>query len=288
MTPVCATTREGKAGQDYAKLDRFSYNRDQDRFACPHDHIFIFTHEHPTNGTRTYKSTEPVACTCGHYETADGREVIRVGQGHLAKRELQRIMDEPAHRELYRRRKCTAEPPFGQIKVGMGFRRFFYRGRQKVRSERNLVCAAFNLKKIGLKKIGVLRRARSEADPKQSTKANGATATASIPSLMTWHGAVATDRSIQKAPRLSLGPSCLRSQWPASLIAQAPSTNGRRDGPSKADSSHYELKTPTVRGPLRYRWSAGNAGVSWPWAERGTPLGPRHRSSLDWVISTSL
>ena len=166
-----------------------------------------------------------MACTCGHYETADGRKVTRVGQGHLAKRELRRIMDEPGHRELYRRRKCTAEPPFGQIKVGMGFRRFFYRGRQNVGSEWNLVCAAFNLKKIGLKKIGVLRRARSEADPKQSTKAN----CDRFHSLLdeTWHGAVAADRSIQKAPRLSLGPSCLRSTWPASLITQAPSSGYR-------------------------------------------------------------
>ena len=118
-------------------------------------------------------------CTCGHYETADGRDVIRVGQGHLAKRELRRIMGEPGHRELYRRRKCTVEPVFGQIKAGMGCRRFLYRGRQNVGSEWNLVCAAFNLKKIG-----VLRGARSEANPKQSPKANGATATASILSLM--------------------------------------------------------------------------------------------------------
>ena len=35
VTPVCATTREGKEGQDSAKLDHFSYDRDQDRFACP-------------------------------------------------------------------------------------------------------------------------------------------------------------------------------------------------------------------------------------------------------------
>ena len=54
------------------------------------------------------------------------------------------------HSELYRRRKCTVEPVFGQIKTGMGFRRFYYRGRQNVRSEWNLVCAAFNLRKIAV------------------------------------------------------------------------------------------------------------------------------------------
>lgn len=148
VTPVCATAREGKEDQG-SKLDHFSYDKDQDRFTCPHSHVFVFTHQRPTDGKRTYKTIEPVACTCGHHKAADGGKVIRVGQGHLAKRELQRIMGEPGHRELYRRRKCTAEPPFGQIKAGMGFRRFFYRGRQNVGSEWNLVCAAFNLRKIG-------------------------------------------------------------------------------------------------------------------------------------------
>ena len=40
------------------------------------------------------------------------------------------------------------EPVFGQIQVGMGFRRFFYRGKENVSGEWNLVCAAFNVKKL--------------------------------------------------------------------------------------------------------------------------------------------
>ena len=45
VTPVCATAREGKDDQETGKLDRFSYDRDQDRFVCPHGHAFVFTHE---------------------------------------------------------------------------------------------------------------------------------------------------------------------------------------------------------------------------------------------------
>jgi transposase len=148
VTPVCATGREGKEDREAGKLDRFHYDHAQDRFVCCHGHVFQFAHENPASGTRTYKTVGPASCTCGHYETSDGREVIRVDRSHLAKRELQRIMAEPGHRELYRRRKCTAEPPFGQIKTGMGFRRFLYRGKQKVGSEWSLVCAAFNIKKL--------------------------------------------------------------------------------------------------------------------------------------------
>ena len=177
VTAVCATGREGrnlysngaKESQEVGKLDSFSYDWGQDSFACPHGHVFVFARERPIDGTRTYKSLEPVRCTCGHYETVDGREVLRVDQSHMAKRELKRIMEEPGNSELYRRRKCTVEPVFGQIKVGMGFRRFSYRGRQNVSSEWNLVCAAFNVKKIASLLAG--------RDHVNSEQATGVTAT---------------------------------------------------------------------------------------------------------------
>ena len=169
VTPVCATTREGKEGQESSKLDRFSYELERDLFTCPHGRAFAFDHEHAASGTRTYKTMEPVPCICGHYETTDGREVIRVERSHLAKRELRRIMNEPGHRELYRRRKCTAEPPFGQIKAGMGFRRFLYRGRENIAGEWDLVCAAFNIRKT-VSLLGTKHRANKPERAPASTK----------------------------------------------------------------------------------------------------------------------
>lgn len=148
VAAVCATAREGKEDKESGKLDPLGYAPEQDRFTCPHGHVFGFDHERPTDGKRTYRSEGPVTCKCGHYVMADGRSVLTVWPSHLAKRELKRIMEAPGHRELYRRRKCTVEPVFGQIQAGMGFQRFFYRGREKVRSEWNLVCAALNIKKV--------------------------------------------------------------------------------------------------------------------------------------------
>lgn len=148
VTAVCATTREGKEGQKSGKLDGLSYDPVQDAFGCPQGHAFRFDRARPKDGKRTYRSEGPVSCKCGNDAMVDGRGVLKVWPSHLAKRELKRIMEEPGHRELYRRRKCTVEPVFGQIQVGMGFDRFFYRGRDKVRSEWNLVCAALNIKKV--------------------------------------------------------------------------------------------------------------------------------------------
>jgi len=51
-------------------------------------------------------------------------------------------------RALYARRKCTVEPVFGIIKAIMGFRQFLLRGVESVRGEWNLVCMAWNLKRM--------------------------------------------------------------------------------------------------------------------------------------------
>jgi len=51
-------------------------------------------------------------------------------------------------RALYRKRACTVEPTFGIIKQAMGFRQFLLRGLKKVSGEWNLVCLAYNLKRM--------------------------------------------------------------------------------------------------------------------------------------------
>ena len=53
-----------------------------------------------------------------------------------------------AGRAIYARRKCTVEPVFGIIKAVLGFRQFLLRGVESVRGEWNLVCIAWNLKRL--------------------------------------------------------------------------------------------------------------------------------------------
>jgi transposase len=54
----------------------------------------------------------------------------------------------PEGKALYARRKVIAEPVFGQIKEGRGFRRFLLRGLENIRGEWRLVCLTHNLLKI--------------------------------------------------------------------------------------------------------------------------------------------
>ncbi|MGD9950204.1 MAG: IS1182 family transposase [Desulfobulbus sp.] len=51
-------------------------------------------------------------------------------------------------RALYAKRKSTVEPVFGVIKAVMGFRQFLHRGVESVRQEWDLVCMAWNLKRL--------------------------------------------------------------------------------------------------------------------------------------------
>ena len=53
-----------------------------------------------------------------------------------------------AGKKLYAKRKSTVEPVFGIIKAGMGFRQFLLRGLDAVKGEWELVCIAFNLKRL--------------------------------------------------------------------------------------------------------------------------------------------
>ena len=54
----------------------------------------------------------------------------------------------PQGKALYAKRKSTVEPVFGIIKHVMGFRQFLLRGLQAVQGEWNLVCIAYNLKRL--------------------------------------------------------------------------------------------------------------------------------------------
>jgi hypothetical protein len=51
-------------------------------------------------------------------------------------------------RTIYAKRAQTVEPVFGIIKAPMGFRQFLLRGLEKVRIEWDLVCLAYNMKRL--------------------------------------------------------------------------------------------------------------------------------------------
>jgi transposase len=151
VTPVCATTREDDLLHEKERgskgLNAFSYDATTNILRCPHDIGFRFDHWTDDGRYAVYKNLGDGICTCGGVALTGGGQTLRVRRSHLAQRELQHLMG--IHRDLYRRRKCTVEPVFGQIKRGIGFRQFLRRGLRNAGGEWHMVCTAFNLKKIG-------------------------------------------------------------------------------------------------------------------------------------------
>jgi len=150
VTPVCSPGREGhEATEDKREgLEAFSYDAPKDEFCCPHGRVYTFDGGGGGTTAKMYRSEAGPACGCGRL-TKGGGSVLRVRASHSARRTFYRLLDVPENQALYRRRKCTVEPVFGQIKFGMGFQRFLHRGARKVWGEWNMVCAAFNLRKMG-------------------------------------------------------------------------------------------------------------------------------------------
>jgi hypothetical protein len=63
---------------------------------------------------------------------------------------MHRMLRLPWAKRRYGKRKTQGERPFAEINAVMRFRRFGLRGVPKVRGEWDLVCAAFNLRRLNV------------------------------------------------------------------------------------------------------------------------------------------
>jgi len=77
------------------------------------------------------------------------------GSTEAWRRHMRARLDTEEGRALYRRRRVTVEPVFGNIKANLGFRRFTRRGITPVRSEWRLICSAHNLLKIHQRRLAM-------------------------------------------------------------------------------------------------------------------------------------
>lgn len=69
---------------------------------------------------------------------------------------MQEKLQTEAGRKLYAKRKQTVEPVFGIIKSAMGFRQFLLRGLEKVSGKWDLVCLAYNVKRLWALKTALI------------------------------------------------------------------------------------------------------------------------------------
>lgn len=84
-------------------------------------------------------------------------ELPETGPGATVKQQMEQKLRTAAGRDVYKMRKAIVEPVFGQIKEVRGFRRFSFRGREKVRAEWRLICLTHNVLKLYRDKVSAPR-----------------------------------------------------------------------------------------------------------------------------------
>jgi hypothetical protein len=88
---------------------------------------------------------------CAHYQECtrgrNGRRIVRYFHEDLRDR-LRQPFALPASREVYRRRKETAELPFGHLKRNLGAGQFLLRGLSGVQAEMSLLASCFNVGRL--------------------------------------------------------------------------------------------------------------------------------------------
>ena len=80
---------------------------------------------------------------------------MTAGSTETWRRQMRARLDTEEGRALYRRRRVTVEPVFGNIKANLGFRRFTRRGIDAVRSEWRLICSTHNLLKLRQHRLAI-------------------------------------------------------------------------------------------------------------------------------------
>jgi hypothetical protein len=134
--------------------DRFIYDKNTDRYACPQGQALYLRRTKRTKGTivREYRASPATCRECSAFGSCTlngvyGRRIeIRPHDALL--RQHRELMATEDAKIVYSRRKELPEPAFGILKEQMGMRRFLLRGLSNVKAELLTMVTAFNLRTL--------------------------------------------------------------------------------------------------------------------------------------------
>ena len=137
--------------------EHFIYDKEQDSYSCPEGHQLT------SNGSRLrrdkllgkeeievffkdYKTTKCATCPVRHLCTTavKGRVISRFEYQDAVDANNKRVADNP---EVYARRKCIAEHPYGTIKRAWGYTYTLLKGIKKAGAEMSLIFTCYNIRR---------------------------------------------------------------------------------------------------------------------------------------------
>jgi len=134
--------------------NKFIFQPEEKCFLCPAGKKLKFSRfvkERGGEEAAVYKCKCSDCRNCTYFgictQSKRGRTIRIYEHEHLLK-EMRKKLSTLEGKKIYRSRKCTVEPVFGNIAQNLGFREFLLRGTRKVKGEFSLICIAHNLLKI--------------------------------------------------------------------------------------------------------------------------------------------
>lgn len=140
--------------------EKFFYDEQRDVYVCPEGKELEFWTEKTVKGATgsyvhgVYRGRNCMKCLVSGRCTRNpekGRTIVRSELQPLIGKMKQKLATQEG-KKIYGKRKCIAEPVFGVVKYVMKFTQFLLRGLEKVQAEWELVCLAFNIRKIWTKR----------------------------------------------------------------------------------------------------------------------------------------
>ena len=140
-------------GNNFDKKN-FKYDERKNEYICPKGHKLKFSYEYydkiKKRNMKIYRGVNCKKCS-SNKECTKRKDKIRTIKSDCfekERREMAKKMQTQKAKEIYKERKQVVEPVIGCYKENLGFRDFLTRRLKTVKNEFNLVCAAYNLKKI--------------------------------------------------------------------------------------------------------------------------------------------
>ena len=150
-TELLIKPQKGKQNKVASGFDKenFVYDTINDRYICPLGYELPFKWNGKQDGKDYKRYTCEAFNICGQKESCTsakgGRSVTRLKDEEVIEQIAENTRSQS---DIYKQRAAIVEHPFGTIKRHWGYTYFLTRGLASVGTETNLICLAYNLKRI--------------------------------------------------------------------------------------------------------------------------------------------
>jgi hypothetical protein len=137
-----------QTGHDEYRKERFKYTAEVDKYTCPEGKDLNFAEYTSKNGLK-YKRYKGIECgNCSKKSLCSTAKQGRNIQRWIYEDILENVEKETvANADIYKRRRCIVEHPFGTIKRNLHYTYFMRRGLDSVNAEAASIFVAYNLKR---------------------------------------------------------------------------------------------------------------------------------------------